>query len=134
MLRLTGKQSKSARSLLKWNLYDLGNRVKGVVPKRIGSFEHGLVHLMEWENDELVRAFKKAGILFKGDLEVVLDKSKPTQDAGSGGGMHGEGERIVLRTEQVLELEKTAEEMERAGSKADEAHSTPDRKEKKSGS
>ena len=108
MHRITGKQSKTSRSLLKWNIYDLANRVKSILPKRLDSFEHGMVHLMEWENDEVVRAFKKAGILFKADLEVVLQKEEAEPDALNVT-MDQEGSRIVLDTDQTVLSDSSAE-------------------------
>jgi hypothetical protein len=102
-MKITGKQSRSARSLLKWNIHDLANRVKGIVAKRIDSFEHGMVHLMEWENDEIVKSFKSNGIVFKADLEVALEKGGKTekekqQVSGSG----GEGMRVTVTAEEVM--------------------------------
>lgn len=91
MHKITGKQCMRARALLKWNIHDLVNRVKGMVPKRVDSFEHGSVHLMEWENDELVRAFKKRGIHFKADLDVVLETEGVDPERNlkiQGDGMH----------------------------------------------
>src|ERR1700678_1611470 len=109
MHKITGKQSRAARSLLQWNIYDLANRVKKLPAKRIDSFEHGMVHLMEWENDELVRCFKKQGIAFKADLEVALHKddkeAEPMQE-----GMHGEGARIRLDADQTVLFDSSAEE------------------------
>jgi hypothetical protein len=97
----------ASRALLKWNLYDLANRVKGLPPKRIDSFEHGTVHLMEWENDELVTAFKKAGILFKADLEVVLEKEEAQREALLA--TAGEGARVVLDGDQTVLSDTTAD-------------------------
>jgi hypothetical protein len=101
VLKVTPKQCKTARSLLKWNVHDLANVVKGVPAKRIESFEQGTVHLAEWENDQIMRALKKAGIAFKADLEVSLEKSNTTQEAQKTGGQ-GEGARIVLGANQAI--------------------------------
>lgn len=71
MLKITGKQSKAARGLLKWNVHDLTSRCT-VQGRRIESFERGTIQLQMPENDELVRAYKAEGIEFKGDMEVKL--------------------------------------------------------------
>jgi len=108
MHKLSGKQCKMARSLLKWNIYDLANHVKGILPKRIDSFEHSMVHLIEWENDEMVRAFKKQGILFKSDMDVALHKVEQTQDVQTAG-MTEEGAHIRLDADQNVLSDSSAE-------------------------
>jgi hypothetical protein len=107
MHKLTGRQSTASRALLKWNLHDLANRVKGMQPKRIDSFEHGTVHLMPWENDELVTAFRKAGIRFKENLEVALEKEEAQREALLG--TAGEGARVVLDGDQTVLSDSTAD-------------------------
>jgi len=101
--KITGKQCRQARSLLKWNLHDLASRVKSILARRIDSFEHGTVHLQPWENEALATAFKKAGILLKADLEVALAKDTSSEpEERPLNLMHGEGGRIVLSTDEVM--------------------------------
>lgn len=88
MHRLTGKQSKAARGLLKWNIYDFANRLNNIDSRRIESFERGMVHIAEWENDEMIRTYRKEGIRFNDDMEVTLveaDKISLARDRGAGG-------------------------------------------------
>lgn len=108
MKRITGKQCKTARSLLKWNLHDLAARVKAILPRRIDSFEHGVVHLMEWEYAELLRVFVKAGIHFKPDMEVTL-RREDAEPEKIQGGMTQEGARIVLDTDLTVVSDSSAE-------------------------
>lgn len=107
MHKLTGKQCRTARGLLKWNIYDLANRINGVNPKRIDSFERGMVHIAEWENDEMVTAFRKEGVTFNADLEVVLDTSNTSKSAIVAH-MHGEGAHIKLDAEQNVVSDSTS--------------------------
>lgn len=101
MHKLTGKQCKQARALLKWNVYDLASRVNGINPRRIESYERGMVHMAEWENDEMVTAFRKEGIQFNAELDVslvVADKSTTSLRIGG----TGEGARIHLDADQSI--------------------------------
>ncbi len=99
MHKLTGKQCKQARALLKWNVYDLASRVNGINPKRIESYERGMVHTAEWENDEMVTAFRKEGIQFNAEMDVTLSASdKVATSVKVGGG--GEGAHIQLDADQ----------------------------------
>lgn len=106
MHKLTGKQCRQARALLKWNLYDLANHLNGINPRRIESFERGMVHVAEWENDEMVNAFRDQGVLFNADLDVVLDethqKINPQQRT------HGEGAHITLNADQSVVSDSTS--------------------------
>jgi hypothetical protein len=97
-----------ARSLLKWNLHDLASYVKSILIKRIDNFEHGIVHLLPWENEELIRVFKKAGIAFNDDLEVTLAKDRAEQIRPQNV-MHGEGARIVLGVDQTVLSDSSAD-------------------------
>lgn len=94
MHKLTGKQCKQARGLLKWNVYDLSSHVNGINPKRIESFERGMVHIAEWENDEMVKAFRKEGVAFNAELDVVLAEADKKRNVASGGA--GDGAHIKL--------------------------------------
>jgi len=78
-LRITSKQCKSARSLLKWNIHDLASRTN-VLSKRIDNFEKGMCHLHQPENDDIVRVYVEAGIEFRSDFEVVLADPKRNTD------------------------------------------------------
>lgn len=109
MQKLTGKQSKSARSLLKWNLHDLSNRIQSIVPKRIDSFEHGRVHLLQWENNELVKIYKKAGIIFGADFEVSLQQTDKEQEQQQRGMQSEGGARIILGADQSVLSDNTAD-------------------------
>jgi hypothetical protein len=107
MHKITGKQCKTARSLLKWNVNDLSSRLRSVPAKRIESFERGIVHIQEWENDEIVKAMRKEGVEFRSDFEVIL-KAKVTEvapDTHAGG---GDGARIVLDGEQNVLSDSSA--------------------------
>jgi hypothetical protein len=104
--KITAKQCRAARSLLKWNIQDLGSRVQRIPSRRIDSFEHSAVHIMEWENDELVTVFRKAGIRFN-DMEVTLEKEETEHkvlQVGSGEGVH-----IVLDADQSVLSDSSAE-------------------------
>ena len=70
-VQITPKQSMRARSLLKWNIYDLANRTH-VQPGQIDRFEKGLSRLMRPDNDTIVKAYKKEGIIFLENMEVRL--------------------------------------------------------------
>jgi len=71
MIKITGRQSKSARALLKWNIPDLATRCK-LRSARVTSFENGLLQLQGWEMQELMDAYKGHGIIFSSDLSVHL--------------------------------------------------------------
>lgn len=101
MHKLTGKQCKQARALLKWNVYDLASRVNGINPRRIESYERGMVHMAEWENDEMVSAFRKEGIQFNAEMDVTLNAADKTSSAVKVGGT-GEGARIQLDADQNI--------------------------------
>lgn len=102
MHKITAKQCRTARSLLKWNVYDLSTRVKDIPPKRIESFERGTVHILEWEIEQLVTVLTKAGIVFRPDLEVELKKGAEyirQQDLNT---VRGDGARIVLDADMTV--------------------------------
>ena len=110
-MKLTGKQSRTARALLKWNLHDLAARVH-TGAKRIENFENGIVHLQKFENEELVETYTKAGIEFRGDFEVVL-KGKRREES------HGVTEAMQINVtqeelDQMEAKELTEEEAEAA--------------------
>jgi len=75
MKKITGRQAKSARALLKWNLPDLATKTR-VRPERISAFENGLLQLFRWELDELIKIYQDEGIQFRNDFSVILDRSK----------------------------------------------------------
>jgi hypothetical protein len=103
--RLTSRQCRACRALLKWNINDLVAQTN-VLYKRIDSFEKGIIHLHQNENTELMQVFIKQGIEFLSDFEVRLRKEKkqedlpvfvgkvgldikPDEDVGSGSGNEG---------------------------------------------
>jgi hypothetical protein len=103
--RITPKQCRACRALLKWNINDLTAHVS-VIHKRIDSFEKGIIHLYQNENTEIMQVFQKQGIEFLSDFEVRLRKEKkqedlpvfvgkvgmdikPEEDSGSGTGEEG---------------------------------------------
>lgn len=94
-MKLSGKQSRSARGLLKWNLHDLASKVKTPI-KRLESFEKGVLHLQKVENDELINAYKKEGIEFRGDFEVVLKEKKEARNYG------GETVTVAIDADELL--------------------------------
>ena len=104
MKRITGKQSKTARSLLKWNPYDLASRTH-VHIKRIDSFERGFFQLHQGEMDEVMRVFNEGGIVFGEDFSVRLvedGKSHKIKDSGyrPEGGVH-----IVVDANEMLKIQ-----------------------------
>jgi hypothetical protein len=114
MHKLTGKQCRTARSLLKWNVYDLATHVNSIPPRRIESFEKGVVHIVEWENDEMVQAFRNEGIVFNSDLDVTLIATKKNDHAVNMG-VTGEGARIVLDADQTVISDSTTKIAPRIG-------------------
>ena len=98
MQRISGKQSKTARSLLKWNLHDLVSRVNGIQSRRIENFEKGAIPLEEWESDEVTKAFKKSGIKFGDNFSVTLEKSEADESEKRPQHSSGASARIVLGT------------------------------------
>lgn len=106
MHKLTGKQCKMARALLKWNIYDLVTRLNAISPKRIDSYERGLVHIAEWENDEILKAFRKEGVQFNTDMDVVLKDGQKAKPAGGHG--TGQGAHIVLDADNSVLSDTTA--------------------------
>ncbi len=75
-LKLTGRQCKTARNLLKWNIHDLSSRV-GIPSTRLGDFESGTAHLVPPEMQGVIRVLEQAGIIFHPDSHLTLvDKFK----------------------------------------------------------
>lgn len=72
MHKLTPSQSKKARGLLKWNVRDLAHRTN-VPVNRIDNFERGIIHLYGRENNDVVEALRKEGIMFQEFGEVALN-------------------------------------------------------------
>ncbi len=68
---ITSRQCKQARSLLKWNPQDLASRTR-IPVRNIERFEKGVTRLMLPENDEIMKTFKKNGIIFKDNFDVML--------------------------------------------------------------
>jgi hypothetical protein len=87
-MKVTGKQCQKARALLKWNVRDLVSRMEGVQPRRIDSFEKGVVQLYGWENDKMKLVFEKSGIAFLEDFQVVLREKMPENMVGQNEGAH----------------------------------------------
>jgi hypothetical protein len=102
-LKISGKQSKASRGLLKWNIYDLCSRVS-IPSKRVESFERGTIQLQASENSELVKVFKESGIEFLSDFEVCLKKGSndtPSTIKNSGSGM---GEQVVINMNELISM------------------------------
>lgn len=127
MHKLTGKHSRQARALLKWNVYDLSSRVNGINPRRIESFERGMVHIAEWENNEMVSAFRKDGIHFSAELDVTLKASDKAGKAVTVGGT-GEGMHIQLDAEQGIMSDTTALNIAPVDDASEEGNSTPEKR------
>lgn len=72
---ITGRQCKTARGLLKWNVRELEFR-STVRAKQIELFEQGTKALMMNHREMLAEAFKKEGIVFLDFGEVILGDSK----------------------------------------------------------
>ncbi len=87
MALMTGKQCRKARNLLRWNQRDLSARSR-VPVKRLDNFEKGYFRLYKSEHDDVMKVFKREGVIFKDNFEVVLsDDDRPKrkqyyQDAG----------------------------------------------------
>lgn len=95
-MKLSPRQCRTARSLLKWNYHDLSSK-SGVAPKRIEEFERATLHLQKSENDELVDTFHKQGIEFKADFQVVLTDGKgKSTSSGHRAAPKGDGQTIVI--------------------------------------
>jgi predicted methyltransferase len=61
-----------------------------------------MVHVADWENDEMLTAFRKEGIQFNSDMDVTLKKKESASGAAIAG--QGEGAHIRLDADQsVLE-------------------------------
>lgn len=72
--RLTVKQCKQARGLLKWNLRDLSVR-SNIKLERLTEFEQNVVKLFKNENAAVVDVLVKAGIVFGDSGEVTLERA-----------------------------------------------------------
>lgn len=119
MHKLTGKQCRQARALLKWNVYDLSSRVSGINARRIESYERGMVHIAEWENDEMVSAFRKEGIQFNSDMDVVLKETESVEVKARG--MQGEGAHIRLGADQAVLEDSTVKRADTGSDSEDDA-------------
>jgi hypothetical protein len=73
-MQISGKQCKTARGLLKWNVRELEFR-STVRVRLIESFEKGLKPLPPSQRELLFKTFKKEGIVFLDYGEVWLDES-----------------------------------------------------------
>lgn len=72
---LTARQSKQARSLLKWNLHDLSSRTN-IPSKHLERFERSLTRLTLPEVQECIKIYEKNGIRFLDNLDVILAKQE----------------------------------------------------------
>ncbi len=84
---LTAKQSKRARSLLKWNIQDVVSR-SAIIKKRLEQFEHSQLTLMKSENDDLVKLYTKQGIAFHRSGEVSLSAPKQVTTTSQGSNVY----------------------------------------------
>lgn len=75
---ITAKQSRQARSLLKWNVQDVVNKC-ALQMRRIDHFERGIVRLSRTENDALVKVYIDNGIAFTRDYDVRLIKKEDSR-------------------------------------------------------
>lgn len=71
--QINAKQSRKARSLLKWNVHDVISKC-AIRVQRFDNFERGSIRLTRPENDELVKLYSDQGIRFTGNHDVVLRK------------------------------------------------------------
>jgi hypothetical protein len=83
MARISNRQCRQARSLLKWNPQDLACRTH-ITARRIEGFERGSVRLMLPEQKELVDIFEKAGLVFTGENDVAFSKRFNAEVSGTG--------------------------------------------------
>lgn len=99
--RITSKQCRAARCLLKWNINDLA-KTTGLPSKRLDGFERSAVILQSAENDSILKAFKKEGLIFTTDLEVFLSNGAKDDSTGTkaqGGGTQttgGQGDGMTI--------------------------------------
>lgn len=115
--KITSKQCRAARGLLKWNINDLASRVN-VAVRRLESFERGNIQLFQNENTEISDVFKKEGIEFLSDFEVKLkkevkDKQKTQVFVGNVGlgqnaDMVGVDDAPILTLDHSLNQERTS--------------------------
>lgn len=102
MKKITGKQSRSARALLKWNLPDLVTHTK-VLRRRVDLFEKGNIQLQAWEMRDLILTYQGQGVVFQTDLTVSLRQDKKGKNASSAAADQAEtdlsSQRIVIQEE-----------------------------------
>ena len=74
---ITAKQSKQARSLLKWNVQDVISKCT-IAIARLEAFERGNIRLSKPENETLHQLYVDHGIEFGADFDVRLKKKSQT--------------------------------------------------------
>ena len=107
--QITAKQSRQARSLLKWNIQDVVNKCT-MRPQRLDHFERGIARLTRPENDDLIKVYTEHGITFTSDYEVRLKKVDVEKQRSK---VKPEEEDIVEDLEQLRQLEYDVKQKEK---------------------
>lgn len=116
--QITAKQSRQARSLLKWNIQDVVNKC-GMRTQRLDHFERGIARLTRPENDDLIKVYSEHGIIFTSDYEVMLKKVDVAKQRSK---INPEEQDILEDLDQLRQLEYDVKqkEKEKAAINADE--------------
>jgi hypothetical protein len=102
-MHISGKQSKTARGLLKWNVRELEFR-STVRARLIESFEKGLKPLPSTQREMLFKVFKKEGIVFQENGDVRLDEAEKGKSAKHGQGSHRQQETYYIDADSMLAI------------------------------
>ncbi len=105
MHKIIGSQCRTARSLLKWNVYDLTNHLGSISSRRIQDFEKGSTQLLGWENEDLMRLFTKNGIEFKSEKVMYKSLAQRRKESDV---MRGDAEQVEAQLAE--EVAKAAQE------------------------
>jgi transcriptional regulator with XRE-family HTH domain len=105
--QITAKQSRQARSLLKWNLHDVVNKCT-LRPQRIDHFERGILRLSRPENDQLFKVYTDNGIFFTRDFDVKLTKVEVAK------------QRTKIGEDDIIEDAQMMRELEHGADKSQE--------------
>jgi len=82
--QITAKQSRQARSLLKWNIHDVLNKCE-IRQQRLDQFERGTLRISRPENDALVKVYLDHGIIFTSDHDVKLGRVESAKQRSRAG-------------------------------------------------
>lgn len=105
--QISAKQSRQARSLLKWNHHDVAGKCT-IRLLRIDQFERGSLRLSRPENDELTKVYVDHGIYFSQDGDVKLVKDTVIKQRSK----VGPAQDMVQDMDEMRELEINTEKVE----------------------